>query len=357
MTDVNMKPPLSKDQRIDLLMKARSPSQQLALRDHIKGEPDYYKIIVQVYLSNPVFRLTPDEVQFISTNVGPPAIRSLMLARDAASRSAAPKYSVFCMPKSGSSFVQSALKQALQLPLVSMTGFALPHLSSWFGMNSREQEIDELALAKCVLACPEGFIAQNHTRFSMYLAFQMHLYRITPIVTVRNILDCIVSFDDMMVEWRTGQGDSGWLTDAQFALPLNYLEMEDARRYELLARSFGIWLIGFYLSWKRCLRQNLLAPIFIRYEDDILDPHRFVELITSRISMTDEQRARLESYALNPDKEKSRFNVGRRGRGAEKIPEPVKALLEDHARLFAGELDEDEIGYLIRYPTAAQRSA
>jgi hypothetical protein len=162
-----MATPTIRDHCIELMLKSHSPRRQLALREHIRQEADYYAIIVRVYLSNPLFRLTPEEVGFISDNVKPPAVRSLMLARDAASRSEAPKYAVFCMPKSGSSFVQSALQHALQLPLVSMTGFGLPTLSSYFGMNSREQEVDELALVKSVLASPGGFIAQNHTRYSM----------------------------------------------------------------------------------------------------------------------------------------------------------------------------------------------
>ena len=328
-------------------MRAETQEKQRSLRAMIKGD-DYDKHIENAYLVNPFFVLTEQEARTFQEDREPSGLRRLIAARDAASRVSAPKYSVFCMPKSGSSFVRTSLQYALHLPVMSLTTFGTPGASSYFGMNSREQEIDELAMTKAILGAPRGFVSQNHTRYSMYLALQMRTFGIMPIITVRNILDCIVSFDNMMVSWRTETGNDNWLSDPQFALPINYVDLDAAMRFEILARSFGVWLISFYLSWKRCGRQKLISPLMVQYEEDILDRDRYVELITGHIQMSDEQRARLVKYTHNPDRTAARLNVGVSGRGRRMIPDAVVEFLLDYAKVFRGEISDDEIRYLIR---------
>lgn len=300
------------------------------------------------YLRNPFFELTEAEARAVWEDKNPSAMRRLIAARDAASRIKAKNYAVFCMPKSGSSFTNSALLHALGLPSMSLTSFGTAGASSRFGMNSREQEIDELALTKAVLAAPRGFISQVHTRYSMYLALQMRTFSISPIVTIRNLLDCIVSLDDMMMSWRAGQGDEGWLSDPPFALPRTYTELDATTRLEILGRSFGVWLIGFYLSWKRGAAQKLVTPLFIRYEEDILNKDRFVELITGHVPMSDAQKQRLVDYTHNPDRVRSRLNVGVSGRGRQLVPPSVVEGLLNHISVFRDELSEDEVRYLIQ---------
>jgi hypothetical protein len=173
----------------------------------------------------------------------------------------------------------------------------------------------------------------------------MKLYGIQPIVTVRNILDCIVSFDEMMLAWRKGKGEQAWTADAQFALPSDYPELEPEARYTILAHAFGTWLINFYLSWKRAESQGA-EPLIIRYEDYVLDKDRLIELLAGHLKMAPEQKERLAAYVREPDQRSARLNVGRRGRGAEKVGEPIRLFLGDYARLFRADLTEDEITYL-----------
>src|SRR5262249_35279753 len=163
----------------------------------------------------------------------------LIAARHQAMRPQARRYVVCSMPKSGSSFLKAALEVALPLPAVSLTSFGNTELSSLFGMNAREQELDELALVKAALLNPHGFVAQHHTRYTPYLSLQMRAYGLTPIVTTRNIPDALVSFDDMMLAWRAEAGPEGWLGDTPFALPRGYADLAPEARIALLARSLG----------------------------------------------------------------------------------------------------------------------
>lgn len=328
------------------MLESSSEDEQIELRKYLDVET-YYQDIAQIYINNPFFHLTPEELGVFLKSPNASPLRKLIVAREAAARSEAARYAVFCMPKSGSSFVKSALQHALEVPFVSLTSFTNPRISAHFGMNSREQEIDELGLTKSILCSPNGFVSQHHTRYSMYLALQMKFFGITPIVTIRNVLDCIVSFDEMMMTWRRETPDESWITDAQFPLPLGYQTLDPEVRYGILARSFGIWLIGFFLSWKRCARQAVIDPLVIRFEDDILDHPRLIETLRSGLSLSESQHERLAGYVDNPDRVRSRFNVGVTGRGRERLPERVKTMLLDFANAFAEEISPDEIRYLV----------
>lgn len=328
------------------LFQSYDEQEQLRAREVLGNDEDFQVRLAISYLQNPFLRLTAQESAELPRKLEPVAIGQLIAARDAAMRSTAPRYAVMCMPKSGSSFLASALQEALELPSTSLTGFGSAGASSVMGMNPREQELDEMAVTKSVHMHEEGFVAQHHTRYSQYLGLQLDCYGIMPLVTVRNVLDCIVSFDDMMTSRRPEF--QHWVYDAQFALPADYAAMGEEARYTVLAHSFGVWLINFYLSWKRGAGQAIVSPLIVRYEDHVLNTEALVEHLSGRIPMDRGQVERLRAYADSPDRVRSRWNVGVRGRGERKLPEHLKAFLADYAGLFASELTPEDIGYLIR---------
>jgi hypothetical protein len=327
------------------LFQSVDPEVHRRAREILGRDNDFLLRVSAAYLQNPFLRLTEEESAQAPATMQPPAVGQLVAARDAATRSTAPRHVVCCMPKSGSSFLASALQHAVELPRVSLTSFGSGGASSAFGMNSREQELDEMAVTKSVLTCSQGFVAQHHTRYSQYLALQMKLYGLSPLVTMRNALDCIVSFDDMVI--ARGPDAQHWVSDAQFAFPAGYSRLSEDIRYTILTHSFGVWLINFYLSWKRGQQQAIVSPLMIKYEDHVLNPEALVEHLNSRIPMTGEQIDRLRTYAKQPDPTRSRLNVGTRGRGEQKLPEHLKQFLLDYAGLFASELTPEDIRYLI----------
>lgn len=328
------------------LFKSYDPQEQLWAREVLRNDEDFQFRLAVSYLENPFLRLTPEESAELPRKLAPGAIGQLVAARDAAMRSTAARYAVMCMPKSGSSFLASALREALELPATSLTGFGSSGASSALGMNAREQELDEMAVTKSIHLHQAGFVAQHHTRYTQYLALQLDCYSIKPLVTVRNVLDCIVSFDDMMT--RRGADSQHWIYDAQFALPAGYAAMGDEARYTVLTHSLGVWLINFYLSWKRGAQQAIVSPLIVKYEDHVLNTEALVEHLSGHVPMSPGQVERLRAYASSPDRIRSRLNVGVRGRGEQKLPEPLKQFLSDYAGLFASELTPEERAYLIR---------
>lgn len=330
----------------DRLIRSVNPKEQHSLREALVAD-GAIEDLREAYLSNPFIRLDDEEAAQLSATTAPAELGGLIAARHAAQASTAPRHVVFCMPKSGSSFVHTALRYALELPTVTLTSFGSGRLASDMGMNGREQELDELAVIKSALRAPGGFIAQHHTRYTQYLGLQLVAYRLRPIVTVRNVLDSLVSFDDMLLEGRKATGAlRAWIIDP-YVLPQDYPERDPADRYALLARCLGVWQLQFLVSWKRAMRQKLVSPFLIQYERDILNPPRFVALVTQTLGLNDEQRARLQAYAQSPDRAASRLNVGQAGRGRALIPKQTCDFLLDFARCFRGELADEEIAYLL----------
>jgi hypothetical protein len=333
---------------INQLLRTALPNEQHEARAALRGADSYIDALSSVYFQNPFFQLTDNEAEALRSGIGlDEPLAGLVSARHRAMRPSGARYVIFCMPKSGSSFVRTALEEALQLPGVSLTSFGDIRLSSLFGMNPREQELDELALVKAALMEPQGFVAQHHTRYTQYLGLQMRAYGITPIVTLRHIPDALVSFDDMMLDWRSGPGPTTWARDTPFALPLDYVERAPDVRLRLLARSLGVWLIQFHLSWLRGTQQGFVRPLVIRYEDDILQPERLSERLCQALKLDDAQAQRLQAFVARPDPERSRLNVGKAGRGRERAPDDVISFLRDYAASFAGEIPPADVEALV----------
>src|SRR5690606_35555781 len=193
----------------------------------------------------------------------------VMRAKLTAQRSSQLNIMLACAPKSASTFIETALRKALDLPTASlftntMGGFA----ASMLGANLREQQPEELALLRNGLN-GTGYVAQHHSRCTPYLAQLLDLYNVRPIVTHRNLFDTFVSLDDMVMAYRTGTAED---TKHYFndALPTNYGTLDLEQRLTLLVHRNTTWYIQFYLSWKKCERAGLIRPLWISYEDDFL---------------------------------------------------------------------------------------
>lgn len=328
------------------LAHAASPGAQAGWRRAF-AEPLSLGEVVQLYLTNPFLRLTRSERGQLEALSGSDPLVRLILAREAAVRTQAPRVAVFCMPKSGSSFIQSALQTALDLPFVSLAFFGTQRHGSYFGANSQEQELDELAILRAVLAHPEGFVAQQHTRASIYMALRLQAYGIRPIVTVRSIPDAIVSFDDMIMETPRGPLAHPWVQDAPFLIPSDYNDRPAADRYAILAESLAPWLVNFAVSWRRCEAAGVVKPLRLVYEQDILDSERLVGRLREGLRLTPDQTDRLAAYVRDPDPARSRLNKAVAGRGRPLLPATVILKVERYVDAFRAELADGEAAHLM----------
>ena len=253
------------------------------------------------------------------------------------------------MPKSGSSFIYNVLTSILdvhqQVSLVTVS-----RDPSGIGTNPREQELDELAIIQSNILF-HSYIAQHHTRANPYLGTMLKNYGIIPFVTIRNIPDCLISLDDMMMKWvnsDTAKGRQGlaWFnTGGRFSY--KYCEMEQSERLAHIIDTWAKWYIEFFVSWKRIATTQVVRPIFIIYENDILNSGAgLIQKLTSIFNLSDEQKQRLIDYCQSPDKDSSRLNKGIAGRGQQAIASEDLSRIYRMAQPYADELSDNEIQIL-----------
>lgn len=253
---------------------------------------------------------------------------------------------VACAPKSASTFIQGALRQATGLPAASLSSVALsPLASSRLGMNLREQETDELALIRNGMN-GLGYVAQHHVRCTPYLCAQMQLYNIRPLVTYRNIFDTLVSLDDMFISWRSNiqDPDMNYFDDG---LPGNYSSLDRDDRIEILINHHVSWLIQFYVSWKKCEAMGSVSPVWISYGRDFQgDKTVLAQRIVEHIGHEGMSVELLAEALEDSDAAKSaRLNVGIVGRGADLAPRLRDKVLSICRRYEA----EADLSPLIEY--------
>ena len=251
----------------------------------------------------------------------------IMRAKLTAARAQQTNVLVACMPKSASTFIQDALRNALALPAAGLfTATFTAASGSGLGGNLREQEPDELALLRNGLN-QRGYVAQHHTRCSPSVARLLQTYNVQPIVTYRNILDIIVSANDMIEEWRAAPGaeDQHYFNDG---LPGNFARLDRADRLMILAQRHTPWLLQFYISWKKCEKMGLTKPLWISYDQDFLgDRPQLAKRIVDHLGLDGSAMIRLANAfedKSNPDGK--RINKGVAGRGKD-VPVAVRDLV------------------------------
>jgi hypothetical protein len=265
----------------------------------------------------------------------------IMRAKLTASRARQLNVLVACAPKSASTFIQGALRTALGLPASSL--FAAATNPSALGANLREQEPDELALIRSGLN-GRGYVAQHHTRCSPYMARLLTAYNVKPIVTHRNILDTVVSMDDMLLGWRRNfpLGPGNYFDDG---MPQNFALLEREDRLMILAQRWTAWLVQFYITWKKCEAGGLVKPLWVSYEEDFLGDK---QVLAARVSefLGGEFADPARIAAAFEDKSEGgakRLNKGVAGRGAD-VPVAVRDQVMRIADYYR---DEEDLSALI----------
>ena len=263
----------------------------------------------------------------------------VMRAKLTASRSAQMNVLVAAAPKSASTFIQDALRAALNLQSACLFAPAMDWASaSALGASLMEQEPDELALIRHGLN-GHGYVAQHHARCSPYMARMLAFYRVRPIITHRNILDTIVSMDDMVLQWRAPApaSDGHFFNDA---MPNNFHRMEREDRLMVLASRWAPWLVQFYVTWKRCAALGLARPLFVAYETDFLgDKAALAARIADHLGrdVADPYKIRM-ALEDTTDGKALRLNKGIAGRGADVAP-AVRDYVLKTAGYYADDID------------------
>ena len=231
---------------------------------------------------------------------------------------------VACMPKSGSTFLATALS--------CLPGFRRVNITP-MPMRRREQEIDLLRLLQeeeltqrlresnrstgirglfkrltSNVSSPEsiararGWVAQHHVRYSLTTKYIIEDYQIVPVVLVRNIFDALVSLRDHLMN------DAVDMSMAYFSTQMRSWSDEEMADY--LIDMVVPWYINFYVSW-----QDFPQRLQLTYEQVRSDTAGCLEEIVSvaRLNMSIQDIELAIEEAMNKP---IRLNKGVSGRGA-----------------------------------------
>ncbi len=313
----------------------------LAVADVFKRVPAHQRLEVLAHAAgvHPFYLPNLAPADRAALTIGQSELAHLQFrARQSAADAPGTRLLVACPPKTGSSFVSEVLSTSLDLRQVSLTTTARsPRTSSMLGANLREQETDEFALIK---RCIEdgGFLAQHHMRATHFLIQQMRTYRITPVVTTRNIFDAFISFDDMYcASRRLTESPNHFQNDA---MPMGYLEMDLEHRLELLLDRWLYWYVQFLASWKKAEKDGYLKPVWISYEQDIAAGNEaLADALVTRLPRLGLDRALVLAAANQlTGSKKARHNKGVAGRGAA-FPQHLRDRVMRLIDTFSAEID------------------
>ena len=244
---------------------------------------------------------------------------------------------ISAMPKSGSSFLASALSTALDVPFQHLTT-SHPQPTN-VAMNGREQEIDELAVVKKTLQ-GTGFVAQHHTKSTEYLMRLFSSYHIGCIVTFRNIFDGMISYDEMVKKGSWSDPEN----QGALKIPANYSELSFDERMVVISSNYAIWCIDFYLSWKR-VEQAGFKFLWVDYDKHLSrssgDKTKLCGLLVDLLKPSSAQEAKIYDTIVGEEvaESSSRLRRGVSGDGVDKVPTEIKRRLIDYAKKYNKELE------------------
>jgi len=206
-------------------------------------------------------------------------------------------------------------------------------------MNGREQEIDELALLKKVLD-GAGFVAQHHTKSTVYMMKLLSSYNVGTIVTFRNIFDGMISYDEMLRSKKLNDPSN----QGALKIPVNYSELSLGDRIEVISSNYAIWCIDFYLSWKR-VEQAGFKFFWVDYDQYLSrssgDKSKFCEALISFLTPNPVQEEKIYDVIVGEKvpMSTSRFRRGVSGDGVDKVPVEIKRRLIKYAEKYNKELE------------------
>lgn len=207
---------------------------------------------------------------------------------------------IACLPKSGSTFLAETMGALPGLKRFRLT-------PAW---GTREQELCQIRLSR---ANQVNYIAQHHLCNSDWTQALLADYKVTTVVLLRNLSDCVMSVCDHLRR-EPQRSPMAYFTPALVS------GMTDDQLQEAVVRFVMPWYINFCMGWLQEKR-----VLFVRYEDVANDPAATISKILeyANAPYTSEDVA----LALRSvEKKQMRFNVGIAGRGRGLCPAAATEL-------------------------------
>ena len=229
---------------------------------------------------------------------------------------------VTCFPKSGSTFLVSALAES--------TGY----IRQFLGYDHLNEQ--DLYLPSLIDTYNMNIVCHQHTRATAPNLALVTEFGIQPIVLVRNIFDCLVSLRDHL--GRESQRTPIFNASDEF------LAKPQSDQFDELIDLVLPWYVNFFMSWKKA-ETGGMELLWITYEDMMTDKAGTVRRVLDFYGTTqfiDRVDSAISRVVKGPD---TRFNKGVSGRGEEQLSADQRRRITDRFRHYP-DVDFSSIGII-----------
>jgi hypothetical protein len=158
---------------------------------------------------------------------------------------------VSALPKSGSTFLTHALAEVTC------------YERCYFGYSYSNIE-QELYLPKMLDAYGKGSVVHQHFRPNAANLQILSLFKVRPIILVRNVFDAAVSLQDHLMQESLGNLPAVYT-------PSGFVNWAGERQFEYIVDFVMPWYVSFFASWVYAERIQKFPVLWMVYEDVIRD--------------------------------------------------------------------------------------
>lgn len=218
---------------------------------------------------------------------------------------------VTCFPKSGSTFLVSALAES--------TGY----MRQFLGYDHLNEQ--DLYLPSLIDTYNMNIVCHQHTRATAPNLELVSEFGIHPVVLVRNVFDCLVSLRDHL--GRESQRTPVFNASDEF------LAKPQAEQFDELIDLALPWYVNFIMSWKNA-ETGGAKLLWITYEDMMADKAGTVRRLLDFYGIPQFSN-RVDTAISSVDKgSDTRFNKGVSGRGEEQLSADQRQRIADRFRHY-----------------------
>lgn len=221
---------------------------------------------------------------------------------------------IACAPKSGSTF--------LKLCLAEVTGFELRQMTYAY-----ERSEQELYLPKLIDAHTRNTVTQQHVRATAANLALMRRFQIRPVILVRNLFDTVVSVRDHLLNTGVVRFPSLYATEA-------FIHLEEEEQFDFIIANVMPWYFNFFTSWWDACHSKQIEGLWLTYDDLIEDWPGGVTKVLEFYGIKRSLREVREAVESLEGSASTRFNVGRVGRGQERLTPSQQMAVRRFAEFY-----------------------
>ena len=231
-------------------------------------------------------------------------------------------YLINALPHSGSSYLYNLLTKltkALKLDLKNRR------------YRATEQDLYIPALLDARIRTT---LTRHHFKATDQNVDLMRIFKIKPIILVRNIFDLVPSFRDIQEKVLNETESTPWGSTFTGYVNESFLELDKEKQYDYLIDICLPWFFSFYLSWY-CVNKAGFEVMWLTYEQLIDDPEGTLREICSYYDLeyTNEEIAYSIEFAKD-ERKLNNFNVGIKGRGETELSREQKEKIKRFTRHY-----------------------